>query len=61
MAKRDVRRLVKDYMELAKVLADSPEREDRVLAMDLAKETFLAAQREGLVKTRADPARGRER
>ena len=48
-------------MELAKVLADSPEREDRVLAMDLAKETFLAAQREGLVKTRPDPARGPER
>ena len=46
-------------MELAKVLADSPEREDRVLAMDLAKETFLAAQREGLVKQ--NPDRGRER
>ena len=61
VAKRDVRRLVKDYMELAKVLADSPEREDRVLALGLAKETFLAAQREGLVKTRPDPARGLER
>ena len=59
MAKREVRRLVKDYMELAKVLADSPEREDRVLAMNLAKETFLAAQREGM--TKPAPERGRER
>ena len=53
--------VLQEALELAKVLADSPEREDRVLAMDLAKETFVAAQREGLVKTRPDPDRGRER
>ena len=46
-------------MEIARVLGNSPEREDRVLAIDLAKETFLAAQREGMVKP--SPDRGRER
>ena len=58
-AKQDAQQLVKDYMEIASVLGNSPEREDRVLAIDLAKEAFLAAQREGMVKP--SPDRGRER
>ena len=57
-AKQDAQQLVKDYMEIASVLGNSPEREDRVLAINLAKETLFAAQREGLVKP--SPDRGRE-
>ena len=60
-AKQEVQQLVKDYMEIASVLGNSPEREERVLAIDLAKETFLAAQREGMVKARPGPERGRGR
>ena len=60
VAKRDVQRLVSDYMDLAKVLAASPEREDRVLAINLARETALAA-REGLVKIQPNRERGPER